>query len=97
MPLTTVVTSAQPAGYATPLLAVAVPAGAMPASLAQLDAQGSGAIGRLYASGAFAGKKDEHALLHPGGPAARVLLLGLWKVEDAGRTGLRRVAAAALM
>ena len=95
MPLTTVVTSAQPAGYATPLLAVAVPAGAMPASLAQLDAQGSGAIGRLYASGDFAGKKDEHALLHPGGPAARVLLLGLGKVEDAGRTGLRRVAAAA--
>ncbi len=95
MALITVVKSAQPAGYTTPLLVVAVPTGALPSSLAELDAQSSGAIGRLYASGDFAGKKDEHALFHPGGPAARVLLLGVGKVEETGRTVLRRVAAAA--
>jgi len=95
MSLTTSVISSAPAGFATPLLAVAVPTGLMPPSLAALDAQCGGAIGRLYASGDFAGKRDEHALLHPAGPAARVLLLGLGKPEELGRTGLRRAAAAA--
>jgi leucyl aminopeptidase len=95
MPLITAVNSAQLAGYGTPLLAVALPAGALPPSLAALDAQTSGAIGRLYASGDFSGKKDEQALLHPGGPAARILLLGLGKADEGGRTGLRRAAAAA--
>jgi leucyl aminopeptidase len=95
MPFLTSVVADQPSGYATPLLAVAVPAGALPASLAPLDAQAAGALSRLYASGDFTGKKDEQALLHPGGPAARVLLLGLGKSEESGRTGLRRAAAAA--
>jgi len=95
MPFTTSVVSAAASGHATPLLAVAVPQGALPASLADLDAQTGGAIGRLYASGDFGGKKDEQALLHPGGPAARVLLLGLGKLEELGRTGIRRAAAAA--
>jgi leucyl aminopeptidase len=95
MPFTTSVVADQPAGFATPLLAVAVPAGSQPASLAGLDAQAGGALARLYASGDFAGKKDEQALLHPGGAAARILLLGLGKPEETGRTGLRRAAAAA--
>ncbi len=95
MPFTSSVVSAAASGHATPLLAVAVPQGALPASLADLDAQTGGAIGRLYASGDFGGKKDEQALLHPGGPAARVLLLGLGKVEEVGRSGIRRAAAAA--
>ncbi len=95
MPFTSSVVSAAASGHATPLLAVAVPQGALPGSLADLDAQTGGAIGRLYASGDFGGKKDEQALLHPGGPAARVLLLGLGKVEEVGRSGIRRAAAAA--
>ncbi|HEY7683979.1 MAG TPA: leucyl aminopeptidase [Gemmatimonadales bacterium] len=95
MPFASSVVSAQPAGYATPLLAVAVPAGVMPPSLASLDAQTGGAISRVYASSDFTGKKDEQALLHPGGPASRILLLGLGKMDEAGRNGLRRAAAAA--
>jgi leucyl aminopeptidase len=67
----------------------------MPASLSALDAQTGGALGRLYASGDFAGKKDEQVLVHPGGPAARILLLGLGKLEENGRTAVRRAAAAA--
>ncbi len=95
MPFTTSVSSAQPAGYATPLLALAVSMGPMPASLTPVDAQTAGAIGRLYGSGDFAGKKDEQALLHVPGPATRVLLLGLGKPEEFGRNTLRRAAAAA--
>ena len=95
MPFASSVLSAAAAGYSTPLLAVAVPQGALPASLAALDAQTGGAIGRVYASGDFSGKKDEQMLLHPGGPAARVLLLGLGKPEELGRSGIRRAAAAA--
>ena len=95
MPFVSSVVAAGAAGYSTPLLAVAVPQGALPPSLAQLDAQAGGAIARVYAAGDFGGKKDEQVLLHPGGPAARILLLGLGKVEELGRTGLRRAAAAA--
>ena len=95
MPLTTSVLAAQPAGYATPLLAVAVASGPLPTSLAALDGQCGGALARVYASGDFTGKKDEQFLLHPGGVASRVLLLGLGKPEEMGRTALRRAAAAA--
>jgi len=95
MAFTTSVSSAQPAGHATPLLGVAVFAAPMPPSLAPLDAQTSGAIGRLYASGDFTGKKDEQALLHVAGSAPRILMVGLGKAEESGRTMLRRAAAAA--
>ena len=95
MAFTTSVSSAQPAGHATPLLGVAVFAAPMPPSLAPLDAQTSGAIGRLYASGDFTGKKDEQALLHVAGSAPRILMVGLGKAEESGRTMLRRTAAAA--
>ncbi len=95
MPFTSSVLPAAPAGYATPLLAVALPAGPLPSSLTALDAQTGGAIGRLLASGDFAGKKDELALLHPAGPASRVLLIGLGKPGEVGRGAVRRAAAQA--
>jgi leucyl aminopeptidase len=95
MAFTTSVSTNQPAGYATPLLGIAVTAAPMPPSLAPLDAQTAGAIGRLYASGDFTGKKDEQALLHAAGSATRILLIGLGKTEESGRSMLRRAAAAA--
>jgi leucyl aminopeptidase len=84
-----------PAGYSTPLLAVLVPTGGLPASLAALDQQAGGALGRLYGSGDFSGKKDETAMIYPAGPAARILLIGVGKPEDVSRTVLRRAAATA--
>lgn len=95
MPFATSVISRAPAGHSTPLLALAVPAGALPASLAAVDTALGGALARVYASGDFAGKKDEVVLLHPAGPAARVLLVGLGKADDLGRGMIRRAAAIA--
>jgi leucyl aminopeptidase len=66
----------------------------MAPSLAPLDSQTAGALGRLYATGDFTGQKDEQALLHAPGPAPRILLVGLGKPEESGRTMLRRAAAA---
>src|SRR3990172_6769319 len=62
MPFTTTVIPNVPATYAIPLLAVALPAGGLPASLNALDASAGGALGRLLAAGDFKGKKDETAL-----------------------------------
>ncbi len=95
MSFATTVQPAAPAGYATPFLGVAVSAGPLPASLAALDAQTGGAIGRLLASGDFAGKKDETALLHPAGAAQRIFLVGLGKAAEVSRGALRRAAAQA--
>ncbi len=95
MPFETAVLSAAPAGFETPLLAVAVARGTMPPSLASLDQATGGALGRLFAAGDFSGKKDEAALVYPPGPAARVLLVGLGKVDESSRTGIRRAASAA--
>lgn len=95
MPFETCVVATAPAGLSTPLLAVAVPQGPLPASLAALDQATGGALGRLYASGDFSGKSDESALLHPSGPAARLLLLGLGKSADLSARKVRRAAAAA--
>jgi leucyl aminopeptidase len=95
MPFASSVNAAAPAGFATPFLAMLVPQGGMPASLAAVDRQTGGAIERLYGSGDFTGKKDEQALVHPIGPASRILLLGVGKGEDVSRTILRRAAAAA--
>lgn len=95
MPFTSSVLAAQPVGHATPLLAVALPAGGVPASLTALDAQSGGAIGRVFAAGDFTGKKDELTLLHPAGPAQRLLLLGLGKPGELGRGAVRRAAAQA--
>jgi leucyl aminopeptidase len=91
------VTAAAPAGHPTPLLAVALPQadGAVPAPLTDLDTQAAGAIRRLLASGDFRGKKDETALLHPDGPASRVLLVGLGKPDEISVHAVRRAAAVA--
>jgi leucyl aminopeptidase len=95
MPLETVVVSAAPSGFDTPLLATAVARGALPASLATLDQTTGGALGRLFAAGDFSGKKDETALIYPPGAAARVLLVGLGKTEEISRSAIRRAAAVA--
>jgi leucyl aminopeptidase len=80
----------------TPLLAVAVAVGAtLPPALQPLDAATGGALGRAYATGDFKGKRDETTLAYAGGRARRVLLVGVGKAEDVGRTGLRRAAAVA--
>jgi leucyl aminopeptidase len=95
MPFETAVLPAAPAGFETPLLAIAVAKGAVPSSLAALDQATGGAIGRLFAAGDFSGKKDETALIYPPGPAPRLLLLGMGKPDEASRTGLRRAASVA--
>lgn len=94
---TTSVRQASPAGHETPLLALALPEGngTLPAALAELDAQAGGALSRLLASGDFRGKKDEAALLHPGGPAARILVIGMGASAQVSTTTLRRAAAIA--
>jgi leucyl aminopeptidase len=67
----------------------------LPASLAALDEQTGGAIGRVLSSGDFTGKRDDTAVLYPSGPAARVLLIGLGKTEEVDRGAIRRAAAIA--
>jgi leucyl aminopeptidase len=95
MPFETSVAAAAPAGHETPLLALALTQGPLPASLAALDKQTGGAIGRVLSSGDFTGKRDETAVLYPSGPAARVLLIGLGKTEEVDRSAVRRAAAIA--
>ena len=95
MPLETDVLSTAPSGFDTPLLAIAVARGGLPASLATLDQATGGALGRLFAAGDFSGKKDETALLYPPGAAARVLLVGLGQAEEISRSSIRRAAATA--
>ena len=68
MPFETAIAQAQVAGYETPLLALALSRGKLPASLEALDKGAGGAIGRLFSSGDFTGKKDEAAILYPSGP-----------------------------
>ena len=93
MPLTTTVRAAAPAGYETPLLILVLPTGGLPASLGALDRQAQGALSRVLGTGDFAGKKDEWALLHPPGPAARILLVGMGKAGEQTRGAIRRAAA----
>jgi len=93
MAFETILTDARPETHATPLLVVVVPRGDRPASLAPLDAALGGALGRLYASGDFAGKRDELGLLYGGGSAARVLALGIGDAEKVDAGAVRRAAA----
>ncbi|HET9726179.1 MAG TPA: leucyl aminopeptidase [Gemmatimonadales bacterium] len=95
MPFETAVLSAAPAGFESPLLAIAVGRGGLPPSLAALDQGAGGALGRLFAAGDFSGKKDEIALVYPPGPAPRVLLVGLGKPDEISRTSIRRAASTA--
>ena len=95
MPFETAVAQAQPAGFETPLLALALPRGKLPPSLEGVDKGTGGAIGRVLASGDFTGKKDETAVIYPSGPAPRVLLVGLGKPDEIDRTAIRKAAAVA--
>jgi leucyl aminopeptidase len=95
MPFETAVLSAAPAGFQTPFLAVALARGGLPPSLKELDQATGGALGRRLAAGDFTGKKEEAALVYPAGAAARILLVGLGKAEEASRTTIRRAAAIA--
>jgi leucyl aminopeptidase len=95
MPFETAVVQAQPAGYETPLLALALSRGKLPASLEGVDKGTGGAIGRVLAAGDFTGKKDETAVIYPSGPAPRVLLVGLGKPDEIDRSAIRRAAAIA--
>ena len=95
MPLETTVVRAAPTGHQTPLLAIAVARGALPASLAELDRAAGGALQRLTAAGDFTGKRDETALVYPPGPAGRILLVGMGKADELSRTAVRRAAAIA--
>src|SRR5919107_5069640 len=95
MPFETSVAAAAPAGHETPLLALALTRGPLPASLAALDKQTGGAIGRVLSSGDFTGKRDETAVLYPSGPASRLLLIGHGTTEEVDRGAIRRAAAVA--
>jgi leucyl aminopeptidase len=95
MPFETAVVRAAPAGYQTPMLAIAVARGPLPASLAELDRAAAGALQRLSAAGDFAGKRDEIALVYPPGAAGRILLVGMGKGEEVSRAAIRRAASVA--
>src|SRR6266480_4342035 len=81
----------------TPLLAVALAQGsAVPPSLAEFDRAAGGIVARAMISGDFKGKRDETALLYPGGAKPqRVLLVGLGKAGEISRNTIRRAAAVA--
>ena len=88
--------AAQPlAQVETPLLAVAVAAGAaLPGSLADLDKAAGGVLTRAAAD--FKGKRDEVLLLYPaGGKAQRILLVGMGKAQEVTRSAIRRAAGVA--
>ena len=63
MPFETAVVRAAPAGFQTPMLAIAVVRAALPPSLAELDRGAGGALQRLFSAGDFSGKRDETAVV----------------------------------
>jgi leucyl aminopeptidase len=95
MPFETVVVRAAPAGYQTPMLAIAVVRGTLPRSLVELDGGAGGALQRLSSAGDFSGRRDETALIYPPGPAGRILLVGMGKAEEVNRSAIRRAASVA--
>ncbi len=95
MPFETAVMAAAPLGHDTPLLALAVVRGSLPASLEELDAATGGALGRVFSSGDFSGKRDEIAAVYPTGPAARVVIVGLGKPDEVTFGAIRRAASVA--
>ena len=95
MPFETAVVRAAPAGHQTPMLAIPVWRGGLPASLAELDHAAGGALQRLAGAGDFTGKRDETAVIYPTGPARRIMLVGLGKREEVDRAAIRRAAAVA--
>jgi leucyl aminopeptidase len=95
MPLTTSVLGSAPETAETPLLALGVPRGGLPPSLEPLNRATGGALERVFSSSDFTGKKDETAVLYPGGKAQRVLLIGLGKPQEVNRATVRRAAGIA--
>jgi leucyl aminopeptidase len=95
MPFETAVVRAAPAGHQTPMLAIAVARGALPASLADLDRAAGGALQRLSSAGDFTGKRDETVVVYPPGPAGRIMLVGMGKPDEVDRAALRRAASVA--
>ncbi len=91
--------AAAPESLTVPLLAVAVPKQTnktLPAALASLDTRTGGVLGGLFTAGDFSGARDETAVVHRTGDAPRrVLLVGVGKAEDVGRSAVRRAAAIA--
>ena len=77
---------------AAPLLAVAVGElsnGKVPSSLLGLDANASGELSRLVASGDFTGKRDQQAVVYPKKGAKRLLLVGLGPPAEITRGAVR--------
>ena len=95
MPFSSKVVAGAPASFETPLLAVALSRGPLPASLKPLDQAVGGALERLLASGDFTGKRDDVAVLYPAGKTQRLVLIGLGKPEEVNRAALRRGAGSA--
>jgi leucyl aminopeptidase len=89
--------SAPLAQVETPLLAIALAQGnTVPASLAELDRAAGGVMTRAIKSGDFKGKRDETALLYPGGvKPERLLLVGMGKGGEITRNSIRRAAGVA--
>ena len=89
--------SAPLAQVETPLLAIALAQGnTLPASLAELDRAAGGVMTRAIKSGDFKGKRDETALLYPGGvKPERLLLVGMGKGGEITRNSIRRAAGVA--
>jgi len=88
-----------PESLTVPLLAVGVPkqaAKTLPDALAHLDARCGGVLAGLFAGGDFSGRRDETAVVYGTGDAPpRLLLVGVGKPEEVGRSAVRRAAAVA--
>jgi leucyl aminopeptidase len=95
MPFTSSVVARAPEKCETPLLAVAIARGALPASLQPLNQATGGALERLLASGDFTGKRDDLAVIYPSGPIQRIVVIGLGQVDEVNRAGIRRAAGTA--
>ncbi|HEX5634843.1 MAG TPA: leucyl aminopeptidase [Gemmatimonadales bacterium] len=95
MPFETRVLPTAPEQVASPLLALAMARGPLPASFAALDRAAGGALSRLLASGDFVGKRDETAVLYPSSGPSRLLVVGLGKAEEVSANAVRRAAAVA--
>ncbi len=89
------VVAAEPSQYKTPLLAVLVSRGDLPASLGALDEAAAGALGRAYKSGDFTGKRDDTFLTYTDAPFARMLVIGVGKSDESSMAAIRRGASLA--
>ncbi|MFO0747042.1 MAG: leucyl aminopeptidase [Myxococcota bacterium] len=86
------------AELAAPLVAIAVysDADARGADFAAFDARHQGRLAAIADDEHFTGEPGKALLVHTGGPAARVLMLGVGKAEDLTALELRKLAASAV-